>query len=69
MDRFREAQESFLNILQIIHRRTYNILSNYTNEKDVKQDIVKLLDFTFEEMRTIEKDIKISESAANKNSL
>lgn len=67
MKEFEEAQKSFLDILQIIHRRTYNILSDYTNKKDIKQDIVDLLGFTFDEMRVIEKDIKISESATRNN--
>lgn len=58
MKGFEEAQKSFLNILQITHRRIFNILLNYTSKKDIKTDLVKVLDFVHDEMRVIEKDIE-----------
>lgn len=70
MKEFEEAQKSFLDIIQIIHRRTYNIFHNYKEKKDITKELVELLDFEFDEMRVIEKDIKISESdTCNNNSL
>lgn len=62
MDPFVEAQKSFSNVLEIIHRRTYNILLKNTRKEDIKEDLTKLLNFAFDKMREIEKDIKISES-------
>lgn len=67
MENFEEAQKSFLDILKMAHRRTYNILLKQTRKEDTKEDLVKLLDFLFDEMRVIEKDIKISEQATDNN--
>lgn len=70
MDYQKEMQKSFKDILQITHRRIYNTLLNYTNGKNIKSELVDVLNFVFDEMRVIEKDIKISESdAGNTNSL
>lgn len=67
MDNFVEAQKSMKNVLEIIHKRNYNILLKYKRNEDVSTDLIKLLDFVFDEMRVIEKDIKISESATDNN--
>lgn len=70
MKELEEAQKSMLDILKIIHTRTYNMLLKSNRNENIKEDLVKLLDFEFDEMRVIEKDIKISESdAGNTNSL
>lgn len=61
------AQKSMLNILNIIHTRTYNMLLKLNRNENIKEDLVRLLDFEFDEMRVIEKDIKISEQATDNN--
>ncbi len=67
MKELEEAQKSMLDILNIIHTRTYNMLLKLNRNEDIKGDLVRLLDFEFDEMRVIEKDIKISEQATNNN--
>ncbi len=61
------AQKSMLDILNIIHTRTYNMLLKLNRNENIKEDLVRLLDFEFDEMRVIEKDIKISEQATDNN--
>lgn len=67
MKELEEAQKSMLDILNIIHTRTYNMLLKLNRNENIKGDLVRLLDFEFDEMRVIEKDIKISEQATNNN--
>ena len=70
MKELEEAQKSFLDILETLHKNTYNIFLNYTSNKDIRKDLSSLLEFIFDEMATIEKDIKISEpDTTNNNSL
>ncbi len=61
------AQKSMLDILNIIHTRTYNMLLKLNRNENIKEDLVRLLDFEFDEMRVIENDIKISEQATDNN--
>ena len=67
MKELEEAQKSMLDILNIIHTRTYNMLLKLNRNENIKEDLVRLLDFEFDEMRVIEKDIKISEQATDNN--
>lgn len=57
----KEMQKSFSSEFENIHKRLYNILSKYTQKKDIKNDMVRLLEDVFENARIIEKDIKIEE--------
>lgn len=61
------AQKSMLDILNIIHTRTYNMLLKLNRNENIKEDLVRLLDFEFDEMRVIENDIKIGEQATDNN--
>ena len=67
MKELEEAQKSMLDILNIIHTITYNMLLKLNRNENIKEDLVRLLDFEFDEMRVIEKDIKISEQATDNN--
>lgn len=54
-----EMQKEFKNILEIAHRKTFKMFYNYKNKKDVTKEFIELLSFIFNEIKVIEKDIKI----------
>lgn len=54
-----EIQKEHVQVMNTVHSRLYNILHKYTNNKNIKTDLISLLEFAFEDMQTVQKDINI----------
>ncbi len=57
-----EIQQEFVQELSEIHSIIHNILNKYTDKKDVKIALVKLLQNVYEREINIQKDINIETS-------
>ncbi|MEG0872953.1 MAG: hypothetical protein RSD14_04895 [Clostridia bacterium] len=67
---FIEAQKEHLNVIGTVHTRLYNMLQKFTNKQDIKREMVSLLEYAYDDMLIVQKDIKISEhDTENNNSL
>lgn len=55
----KEIQTAMLSTLDITHKRLYDILDKYTKSKDIKLDLISLLEFIFDDMQMLKKDINI----------
>lgn len=56
-----EIQKEFSNILLIIHKKLYDAMQSKNDSKNLQKNLANTLEYVFDEMQTIEKDIKISE--------
>lgn len=54
-----EMQKSFLDILETAHGKVYNALIKYKTDKNITNDLTRLLKYLSKEMSILEKDIKI----------
>jgi len=57
-----EIQLGFVQELKEIHINIQNVLNKYTDKKDIKIDLIKLLTNVYDKEITIQKDINIETS-------
>lgn len=62
-----EMQKSFANEFESMHTRLYNTLHKYTNKEDITLDLVSMLEDIYDNMRILEKDIKIEVTDGKSN--